>query len=104
MPEFQRFGGHNGANRGSDSIPGRYRHISLVMSLRKFGQKSLQPGEVRRRSLLGSWKLLKESVDGVHVEVGHQLLQFGKQDTDQTGNGLFEFRSFSHFVKSVSCE
>lgn len=104
VPEFQRLGRHNRANGGSGGIPDGYRHISLVVSLGRSEQKRLQPGKVGLGDLLGSGKLLQESIDGVHVKGRNQFFQFGEQDTDQTGDRLLELGPLPDFIKSVSCE
>ena len=71
MPEFQRLGGHDGANGDSGSVPDGHRYIPPVSTLGGASQKELEPGEVCRCDLFGYRELIQESIDGVHVESRH---------------------------------
>ena len=42
-----------------------------------------------------TWKLGKQGIDGSHMKCRNEVSQFGKKDTNKSGNGRFQFCSFS---------
>ena len=47
------------------------------------------------RNCVCTWKLGKQGIDGSHMKCRNEVSQFGKKDTNKSGNGRFQFCSFS---------
>ena len=47
------------------------------------------------RNCVCTWKLGKQGIDGSHMKCRNEVFQFGKKDTNKSGNGRFQFCSFS---------
>ena len=47
------------------------------------------------RNCDSTWNLGKQGIDGSHMKCRNEVFQFGKKDTNKSGNGRFQFCSFS---------
>ena len=91
-----------GANRVSGGITDFKSHIPFVAAFGYRFKKCFQPRQMGCGNLFSTGKLLQQGVDRSNMQRRNKLFQFREQDTDQPGNGTFQFGTLFHLVKTVS--
>ena len=103
MLQFQKFSRHNGTNGSSGSISNLDSLIFAITTLGCCRKKVCQLGEMNFWNLFCTGIFTEERINRSNMERGNELLQFWKQNRDQSGHWLLQLGSFTNLIESVSC-
>jgi hypothetical protein len=84
------------------SVADSFSDILAITTARGIIEKLFKMGHMTGCNLLSSRKLIQESVYRLHMKIRDELFQLREQDSNETGNRLFQLSPFMDLVETIS--